>query len=108
MFLAGSRDKASVPGRPDASPNPFKAQVTGGTAPAGPGVGAPRAELFTDALMRRRRWAAHTLGDTPMRDGPFGPSAAVAAVDFPPKARQEVRKKFTGLNPFTPSEQARG
>lgn len=108
MFLSGSRDKPTKPGRVNAAPNPFAAQTAGGTEPAGPGVGAPRAELFTDALMRRRRWSAHALGDTPPRDGPFGPAAAEAAINFPPKTRQEVRKRTTGLNPFTRSEQASG
>ena len=106
MDLKGSGDKAQ--GRPPAeaegsgAANPFGAMQTKGTQPAGPGVGAPRAGLFTEALARRRRWAAHALGSTPPRDGPFAASAAPIAVAFPPKTRQAVRRAAgdTGVNPF--------
>jgi hypothetical protein len=101
MFLASTGKQArKLPNAKEQPVNPFMAQAVKGTDPAGPGVGAPRAELFTEALMRRRRWAAHALGDTPPRDGPFAASAATVAVSMPPKARQEVRSKQTGLNPF--------
>lgn len=101
MFLGGSQKTAPQPGKPQG--NPFAPQVAGSLSPAGAGVGAAAgSELFTDALARRRRWSAHALGDTPQRDGPFTPAAAVAAVDYPLKARQEVRKRTSGLNPFDP------
>lgn len=101
MFLAGSQSQArKIPTAKRQPANPFLAQAAGGTDPVGPGVGVPRAELFTTALARRRRWAAHALGDTPMRDGPWSAGAQSLAKNFPPKARQEVRSKQTGLNPF--------
>ncbi len=103
MFLAGSRKKPPRPATPGALPtNPFEAHAAGGTDPLGPGVGAPDNELFTDAMMRRRRIAAHALGETPPRDGPFATAASGVAVAFPPKTRQEVRKTSAGLNPFEP------
>jgi hypothetical protein len=98
MFLAGSKKRAD-----QTAVNPFQAQVTANTAPAGPGVGVPREELFTGALSRRRRWAAQVLGDTPPRDGPFAQAAAPIAIAFPPKTRQAVRRAPEdpgGINPF--------
>ena len=59
-----------------------------------PGLGKPRSA-------KRVRPFAQTLGDTPPRDGPFAPGAAVVAVATPPKARQRVRiKQPKAANPF--------
>lgn len=100
MFLGPSRKKPARPATPGALPgNPFEDHQPGSTDPVGAGVGSDN-DLFTDALARRRRAFAHSLGETPPRDGPFISAAAGVAVAFPPKTRQEVRKETAGLNPF--------
>ena len=86
MELKPSRDKQGSRkpvkldgmGRPIApgdERNPF-AQLAKGVDPRNP------------TAMKRRRWAADTLGATPPRDGPFSLGAADVAVTKPPRTRR--------------------
>lgn len=100
MFLGASNKKPTRPATPGEAPSVvFGGHQEGSSTPVGAGIGSAN-QLFTDEMMRRRRAFAHTLGETPPRDGPFMAPAAGIAVALPPKARQEVRKKSAGLNPF--------
>lgn len=95
--------KGTGPQTPE-GPNPFGALNKRGVQPVGPGVGINRDQLVKGGP-RRRRAAAHVLGETPERDGPFAASAAPIAVFLPPKARQRSAHRTAteakgGANPF--------
>ncbi len=94
--------KGTGPKEPE-GPNPFGALNRRGVQPVGPGVGLNRDQLVKGGP-RRRRAAAHVLGETPPRDGPFATSAATIAVFLPPKARQRSAHRASqskgGANPF--------
>lgn len=82
MELKPSKDKMKLDGfgRPLAradTKNPFATIARGIDSPVN---------------MKRRRFAADTLGATPPRDGPFAASAADVAVAKPPRTRARQQR----------------